>query len=69
MTLGEHFEAIERKLDLLLRLVERPSECDSLDWASEMDETQKLLSKVEQRLSGSLPRSSHSSRAPAARRC
>ena len=49
MTLREHFEAIERKLDLLLTLMGERGSRDSLDWAGELTQTGELLAKARQR--------------------
>jgi hypothetical protein len=50
MTLREHFEAIERKLDQLLGLVHERETHDSLDWATETArQTEELLAEVKKR--------------------
>jgi hypothetical protein len=49
MTLREHFDAIERKLDQLLILMGERGSRDSLDWAGELTQTEELLAEAQKR--------------------
>jgi hypothetical protein len=54
MTLREHFDTIERKLDLLLTLMGERGSRDSLSWAAGADpltEMEQLLAEIEKRSS------------------
>jgi hypothetical protein len=51
MTLREHFEAIERKLDLLLTLMGERGSRDALSWAADpLTEAEELLAEIEKRV-------------------